>query len=1609
VRRIACVGSALFAWMVAAAWPAAKTPPYFAELWKDHTAFIAPNDPLVIDLNADGANEIIVTDSRGRVVVFAGATGEILWSLILKGVTLTAPVVGHFWGDGSLDIAVADNRGFVHLFNGGDGRRLQALIVKTPVSLPPTVLPPDPTRTTSRTLDFHPDARDQLIIVDDESAIHCLVFDPSGQAGIRWENSLQGRSQAPASVGDVDGDGRFEVVVGVTGSRQSILTIFRGVDGTLLASGPEPSDIVTIAGLADVNADGRDEIFFGTRSAHLYGKRFDSDTKGLEPLWERSSTVQAPMWAPLIVFGESAPTTIVVQTENLVVLRRAADGSGYHQLIPSPITSAMGLASGTPGSKPRLVFGDNLGGIYDWWVDQLQEKTSVPARGETLGLVPILADFDGQPGAECLFCFPTQQRMRMVAFPDYPTVAGAIVWQTRGGNLWRTGWRDVRYYESLRQHYAYEQGLIGANLRAAEEALAAHAWFNALESSSRILDVDPHHPLARKLHRRAWVHRHMAALFTSTVAALAVLSVLLYGSFLIAVRRVGLKQAGEMVKAGQIEAALSLYYRLHQRFPTHSKTNVAMANLLIEQDLFEPKYASVFERAYADRPGDARLLRALSECYARSDSLSAKARDVYLKSLDVSARRAELRFLIGRSFLAERRFQDAARFLGEALVEGYQNEQVYQALADAYIELRYHQVETVPILEKVYPLRGNDTRFLAYLCEVYLANERTDELALTCAQQTLALDSSCDSAQLLYAQILLAHKQAEGAWRRVEALLRRQPDRGDVLRLASRCLIALDRRDDDAVQILEKALGHYPDNAPILAHLSHIFAMRGWFDPHAAAIHRHAAELCPNDEAIVEAMARLAEKENDKAGMARYLEKLIALGRGNRDVMLRLAKVYRDLGVTDERARKACEVAVQANPDDRESLIALGKLYITVKETSPAAVAVLGRLQSDAVRLPGLERQLIAALDKNAEYSRLIGLCDAYLAAHRDDNEVTQIRAHAYLATGQAPRAIEEYEQLAQRGGENDQVVRDLALAYAAIGKTDEQAISLYGRALRVSPTSDTLYRALGCALVKRGNVQDAIAQFRAALRARKDCVAELIDQCEALLKEDSSRGPLRWFLCEVLINCGRFREAIDQLRFLYDREPEKYERILEALGHILEMDRENVFARSVRGGLFLRLGRLAEARADLEEANRLQPNNEQTVANLKAVYEALVAETEDPEVRLRLGQIYFNAGDLDTALRCFQKAVRDYRFESQATREMGRVFMKKGLLDLALEEFQKLPMDDDLKDTLYQLGQMYDQRADPHGARSAYRLIFATDAGFRDIQQRYETLASETSGGERNPSLDRTMIISQLSEKAKQRYKLLEEIGRGAMGIVYRCMDSELDEIVALKILPDNLSSNTEALTRFRREARSARRLSHRNIVRIHDIGEELGRKYISMEFVEGTTLKALIRASGGLEIPRVLKYGCQILDGLSYAHSIGIVHRDIKPANIMISGDDEVKITDFGIAKILESTDATSEGAVVGTPLYMSPEQVRGEPVDHRADLYSLGILLYECIEGKPPFLKGDLAYSHLHLFPEPMEHGFPEINRIIMHALEKRKEERWPTAQAMLDALRALKLPE
>ena len=261
-------------------------------------------------------------------------------------------------------------------------------------------------------------------------------------------------------------------------------------------------------------------------------------------------------------------------------------------------------------------------------------------------------------------------------------------------------------------------------------------------------------------------------------------------------------------------------------------------------------------------------------------------------------------------------------------------------------------------------------------------------------------------------------------------------------------------------------------------------------------------------------------------------------------------------------------------------------------------------------------------------------------------------------------------------------------------------------------------------------------------------------------------------------------------------------------------------------------------------------------------------------------------------------------------------------------------------------------------------------------------------------------------------RYQIIEELGHGGMGKVYKAFDTKIQEKIAIKIIRPDIASDQKTITRFRNELKLARQITHRNICRMHDLGEDQGTHFITMEYVAGESLKKIIRMTGPLTIGTALDYSRQICDGLAEAHRLGVIHRDLKPQNILIDESGTAKIMDFGIARSLEAGSLTGEGMMVGTPEYMSPEQVEGKTADQRTDIYALGVILYEMVTGKRPF-SGDtpisVALKHKSEIPRPpleLNAQIPgQLNTLILKCLEKDKDKRYQSAKELQTELNKL----
>jgi serine/threonine protein kinase len=304
--------------------------------------------------------------------------------------------------------------------------------------------------------------------------------------------------------------------------------------------------------------------------------------------------------------------------------------------------------------------------------------------------------------------------------------------------------------------------------------------------------------------------------------------------------------------------------------------------------------------------------------------------------------------------------------------------------------------------------------------------------------------------------------------------------------------------------------------------------------------------------------------------------------------------------------------------------------------------------------------------------------------------------------------------------------------------------------------------------------------------------------------------------------------------------------------------------------------------------------------------------------------------------------------------------------------------------------------------ALAIWESIEARDAAFQDASARVAALrAKHRPQPEAAPN-------APAADANASRYEILEELGRGAMGVVYKARDTRLGRIVALKRLTDNLRGHPTAIAFFEREARSAAVLSHPNIVVVYDAGQENGHYFITMEHLQGTTLEQILKTRGPMSAQIVASIGIQICAGLHYAHTNKIIHRDIKTANLFFTRDRIVKIMDFGLAKMVEEV---RRGATMisGTPYYMAPEQALGENVDHRADLYALGVTFWNLLTNAFPFESGDVTFHHRNTPAPDVRTRAPsvpaEMAALIGKLMAKRPEARCQSAAEVAHALQAI----
>lgn len=370
----------------------------------------------------------------------------------------------------------------------------------------------------------------------------------------------------------------------------------------------------------------------------------------------------------------------------------------------------------------------------------------------------------------------------------------------------------------------------------------------------------------------------------------------------------------------------------------------------------------------------------------------------------------------------------------------------------------------------------------------------------------------------------------------------------------------------------------------------------------------------------------------------------------------------------------------------------------------------------------------------------------------------------------------------------------------------------------------------------------------------------------------------------------------------------------------------------------------------------------------------------------------------------------------AESNRNLALMFQSQGQLDMAFDRFRKCPMDESVMEGMYTLGLDFERKRQFNKAEAVFAYLAKHDADYKDLALRVaharamaETIIVGSGGTRTNAS---TLILNQegIEKPMLGRYQIEKELGKGAMGVVYLGRDPKIGRVVAIKTMDLSQAFEEDAIDeakrRFFREAETAGKLNHPNIVTIYDAGEEHDLAYIAMEFLKGNDLTAYIKPDNLLPLNTVTEVICKLADALDYAHTQHVVHRDVKPANVMYAPETGlVKMTDFGIARITDASK-TRTGLILGTPSYMSPEQLSGKKIDGRSDLFSLGVMFYLLATGQLPFEGESMAALMFKITNEPQVSAHllnaavtPCLSAVIDRMLEKDMDKRYATGQEIV----------
>lgn len=628
-------------------------------------------------------------------------------------------------------------------------------------------------------------------------------------------------------------------------------------------------------------------------------------------------------------------------------------------------------------------------------------------------------------------------------------------------------------------------------------------------------------------------------------------------------------------------------------------------------------------------------------------------------------------------------------------------------------------------------------------------------------------------------------------------------------------------------------------------------------------------------------------------------------------------------------------------------------------------------------------------------------------ANHNAANNLRMEIVELHLLLGEKKKALEEFESVRFPINQNYDLVKRIASILIDID--DFRLAFDYLSKIPVDAENKTLLNRIATELEKIGEIDTAVY----LLKFIND--NDLVIREAKALRDKELEIHTELAVAELNYNNRRFDKSLVSftavLKMGYKDDIAILNKVIELLPLLKEDHQEEFHAI---GKHFLAKQDYYRAMQFYQMALDRHPSDAESRDKLRFIYDSILERNPNlPELRLRSGDLYLENDQYENSVAEYKHAAQFPETNVEATRRLAVAYMKQHNYTLAVEAFQTIPASDLDLENLYDLHLIMMERKRVPESLNLLNTIKGVDSSYRDIGARLETIRAQLNKDSALATHDPKMR-ELIGELAVGRYRYVGKIGSGGMGVVHKVFDQKLNRAVAMKILREGLANSSKAVERFFREARIAATLNHRNIVNIFDynINQQTHCSFISMEYVEGLNLREMFEEYFAQSdqnfverMKEALFYMSQICDALQMTHSKGIIHRDIKPDNILISKDHIAKITDFGIVHIEEAT-FTPTGAVIGTPRYMSPEQVQGIHLDGRADLYSAGIILYEWLVGMPPFISGDIAYQQVNMPPSPPKEQNPaipdDVNDLVLKCLEKNPADRFQKSMDLKSAL-------